>query len=91
MASQIEQRALTHAALKANQAIADEIEATIRSQAGVGGAGGIDLLDEEPVLDEYLTPRVQLTGCTVIPREARRSTASALRATSVGQMSGQKE
>jgi recombination protein RecA len=39
--------------LKANEAIADEIEATIRSQAGVGGAGGgIDLLDEEPVLDE---------------------------------------
>ncbi len=38
--------------LKANPAIADEIEATIRGQAGVGGAGGIDLLDEEPVHEE---------------------------------------
>jgi recombination protein RecA len=41
--------------LKANPAIADEIEAAIRSAAGVagnGGGAGIDLLDEDHSIDE---------------------------------------
>jgi recombination protein RecA len=40
--------------LKANPAMADEIEAAIRSAAGVGGNGGpgIDLLDEDHTIDE---------------------------------------
>jgi len=41
--------------LRANPAMADEIEAAIRAAAGIGGNGdgaGIDLLDEDPSVDD---------------------------------------
>ncbi|MCB1971460.1 MAG: hypothetical protein KDG54_13750, partial [Geminicoccaceae bacterium] len=40
--------------LRENTAIADDIERRIREHAGVGGGGGggIDLLDEEPFIEE---------------------------------------
>ena len=37
--------------LRTNKAIAEELEQKIREHAGVGGDGGIDMLDEEPIVD----------------------------------------